>query len=138
MIGATAALSATPGMLGYGLSKVGAHHFIQTLGETTGKALTTKLKRKQARRLRRDSEYLDTLSVVGILPTTIDTPSNRDAMPNANFDKWTKPLDIAKELKFDDICDLLLSKTNVESDPTLPRQNYVFFHKFGGAVLGHF
>jgi len=98
VIGATAALSATPGMLGYGLSKVGAHHFIQTLGETTGKALTTKLKRKQARRLRRDSEYLDTLSVVGILPTTIDTPSNRDAMPNANFDKWTKPLDIAKEI----------------------------------------
>jgi len=31
------------------------------------------------------------------------------------------PLDIAKELKFDDIADLLLSKTNVESEPTLPK-----------------
>ena len=98
VIGATAALNATPGMLGYGLSKVGAHHFIQTLGETTGKAATTKKRRKEARRLRRDSEYLDTLSVVGILPTTIDTPSNRDAMPQANFDEWTKPFDIAKEI----------------------------------------
>ncbi len=31
------------------------------------------------------------------------------------------PLDIAKELKFDEIADLLLSKTNVESDPSLPK-----------------
>ena len=31
------------------------------------------------------------------------------------------PLDIAKELKFDDITDLLLSKTNMESDPSLPK-----------------
>jgi dihydropteridine reductase len=97
-IGATAALSPTAGMLGYGLSKVGAHHFIQTLGETTGMAVSTKARRRQARRLRKDSEYLDTLSVVGILPTTIDTPSNREAMPKANFDEWTKPIDIAKEI----------------------------------------
>ena len=31
------------------------------------------------------------------------------------------PLDIAKELNYDDIVDILLSKTNSETDPTLPQ-----------------
>lgn len=97
-IGATPALSPTPGMLAYGLSKVGVHHFVQTLGETTGKAVTTRSRRQKARRLRKNSEYLDTLSVIGILPTTLDTPNNRKQMPDADFDDWTKPKDIAKEI----------------------------------------
>jgi dihydropteridine reductase len=99
-IGSAPALAATPGMLAYGLSKAGTHHVIQTLGETTGKALTTRSKRQKARRLRRDSQYLDSLSVIGLLPTTIDTPNNRVAMPEANFADWTKPVDIANELGF--------------------------------------
>lgn len=41
---------------------------------------------------------MDTLSAIGILPTTIDTPSNRNAMEHADFDEWTKPEDIAKEI----------------------------------------
>jgi dihydropteridine reductase len=87
-------------MLGYGLSKVGAHHFVQTLGDSTGKAVTPKAKRKSSRKLqaRQHGEYLDSLTVVGILPTTIDTPSNRDAMPKADFNKWTQPGDIAQEI----------------------------------------
>lgn len=98
VIGAAAALSPTPGMLGYGLSKSGAHHFVQTLGEISGKSATTKSRRRTARKLRRQNEYLDTLSVVGILPTTIDTPSNRKAMPDHDFSQWTQPEDIAKEI----------------------------------------
>ena len=98
VIGATPALLPTPGMLGYGLSKVSVHHFVQTLGETTGKSSTTKSRRQKARRLRKNSAYSDTLSVVGILPTTIDTPNNRAAMPDADFQKWTNPGDIAKEI----------------------------------------
>jgi dihydropteridine reductase len=100
-IGATAALSSTPGMLGYGLSKVATHHYVQTLGETSGKAVTTKSKRKLARRIRNHSStqsYLNRLSVVGILPTTIDTPANRQAMPNEDFSQWTNSIDIAKEI----------------------------------------
>lgn len=85
-------------MLAYGLSKVGVHHFVQTLGEITGKAVTTRSRRQKARRLRKNSEYLDTLSVIGILPTTLDTPNNRTQMPDADFDDWTKPMDIAKEI----------------------------------------
>eukprot|EP00934_Nitzschia_sp_Nitz4_P004872 Nitzschia sp. Nitz4//scaffold57_size113557//47192//48202//NITZ4_003989-RA/size113557-augustus-gene-0.170-mRNA-1//1//CDS//3329554840//4862//frame0 len=98
VMGATVALSPTPGMMGYGISKAGAHHFVQTLGETTGKALTTRSRRQKARRLRKDRAYLDSLSVVSILPTTIDTPGNRKAMPQANFEGWTKPRDIAVEI----------------------------------------
>ncbi len=97
-IGATAALGSTPGMLGYGLAKVATHHYLTTLGESTGKAVTTKSKRRETRRLRLESDYLQRLSVVGILPTTIDTQANREAMPDANFDEWTKSIDIAKEI----------------------------------------
>jgi NAD(P)-dependent dehydrogenase (short-subunit alcohol dehydrogenase family) len=31
-----------------------------------------------------------------ILPRIIDTPANRQAMPKANFSKWTRPEDIAE------------------------------------------
>ena len=97
-IGATAALGGTPGMLGYGLSKVATHHYLTTLGETTGKAITHKSKRRETRQLRLSSGYLQKLSVVGILPTTIDTQANREAMPEANFDEWTKSIDICREI----------------------------------------
>lgn len=30
-----------------------------------------------------------------IVPSTIDTPQNRAAMPNADFSKWEKPSEIA-------------------------------------------
>jgi dihydropteridine reductase len=98
VIGATAALSATPGMLGYGLAKAGTHHFIQTMGASTGKSLESKGKRKAGRRVRQCAENLDTMSVIGILPTIIDTPSNRVNNPKADFRLWTKPRDIAAEI----------------------------------------
>lgn len=98
VMGATAALSPTPGMMGYGLSKSASHHFIQTLGAMTGRAAGHKAKRKQTKKIRQPSPYLDTMTVVGILPTMIDTPSNRDADPTADFDAWTKPIDISKEI----------------------------------------
>jgi len=103
-IGATAALGPTPGMMGYGLSKVATHHFVQTLGGLTTKSVATKSARQLARRLRREttgsgnSSYLNGLSVIGILPTTIDTPMNREAMPQADFSQWTKSIDISKEI----------------------------------------
>lgn len=97
-IGATAALSPTPGMLGYGLAKAATHHLVRTLGASTGKSLDSKSIRKQGRSVRRQLPALDELSVVGILPTTIDTPMNRKNNPKANFDEWTKPTDIAREI----------------------------------------
>lgn len=38
--------------------------------------------------------------VNSVLPSIIDTLPNRDAMPNANFDMWPKPEDIARVILF--------------------------------------
>ncbi|MFZ0393212.1 MAG: SDR family NAD(P)-dependent oxidoreductase [Terracidiphilus sp.] len=38
--------------------------------------------------------------VNSILPSIIDTPANRKAMPDANFDAWPKPEDIAMVILF--------------------------------------
>lgn len=35
-----------------------------------------------------------------VVPSTIDTPQNRKAMPNANFSDWIKPEDIAQIIYF--------------------------------------
>ncbi|MBI5857548.1 MAG: SDR family NAD(P)-dependent oxidoreductase [Sphingobacteriales bacterium] len=35
-----------------------------------------------------------------IVPSTIDTPQNRKAMPDANFDSWVKPEDIANSIYY--------------------------------------
>jgi NAD(P)-dependent dehydrogenase (short-subunit alcohol dehydrogenase family) len=34
-----------------------------------------------------------------VLPEIIDTPANREAMPNANFYSWSNPLDIADKIE---------------------------------------
>lgn len=98
VLGATAALAPTPGMLGYGLAKAAAHHFTRTVGASTGKSLESKAMRKLGRSTRKNIESLDNLTVIGILPTTIDTPANRRLMPRSDSDHWTKPIDIAKEI----------------------------------------
>ncbi len=36
------------------------------------------------------------INSIVIAPSTIDTPQNRTAMPNADFSKWNKPNDIAQ------------------------------------------
>lgn len=97
-IGATAALSSTPGMMAYGIAKAGAHHLVQTMGACTGKNLEPKVKRDAGRKTRRLAENMDTMSCIGILPTTIDTVSNRQAMPNSDYSTWTKPNDIAVQI----------------------------------------
>jgi len=102
VMGATAALSPTPGMLGYGLAKTASHHLVQTLGACTERSMVPKATRKAGRQARYNfgigAAALDSLSVVSILPTTIDTRANRKAMPDANFAQWTKPYDIATEI----------------------------------------
>jgi NAD(P)-dependent dehydrogenase (short-subunit alcohol dehydrogenase family) len=40
------------------------------------------------------------ITVNGVLPTTIDTPANRAAMPEADPSAWTKPESIAETLLF--------------------------------------
>ena len=85
-------------MLGYGLSKAAAHHVVRTMGATTGKSLESTRQQKAGRRFRQYAANLDTMSIIGLLPAIIDTPSNRKFQPTADFIMWTKPIHIAKEI----------------------------------------
>ncbi|MEF3273649.1 MAG: SDR family NAD(P)-dependent oxidoreductase [Chloroflexus sp.] len=40
------------------------------------------------------------ITVNAVLPSVIDTPANRAAMPNASFDRWVKPAEIAAVIHF--------------------------------------
>jgi NAD(P)-dependent dehydrogenase (short-subunit alcohol dehydrogenase family) len=35
-----------------------------------------------------------------VLPGTIDTPENRQAMPNADYDRWVTPKEVADVILF--------------------------------------
>ena len=56
-------------MIAYALAKTGVHYLATTLAQ---------------RMVSNDS------TVVTMLPETIDTATNREAMPSADFSKWTK------------------------------------------------
>jgi NAD(P)-dependent dehydrogenase (short-subunit alcohol dehydrogenase family) len=48
-----------------------------------------------------DAEYRgDRIRVNAILPSVIDTPANRSSMPDADFDSWVKPVEIARAIRF--------------------------------------
>jgi dihydropteridine reductase len=81
LTGADAALSPTPTMLAYGITKAATHHLIASLVPASS------------------GLPKDTV-VVGILPICLDTPTNRKSMPNANFDDWT-PLPVVASLLYD-------------------------------------
>jgi len=83
IIGASAALSPTPGMIGYGSAKTAAHHYLQTYAHTPSS-------------IRNDT------TAVGILPLMLDTPSNRAMIGEDEGDErygtMVKPESIAKEI----------------------------------------
>ena len=48
-----------------------------------------------------DAEYRqDGIRVNAIIPSVIDTPANRESMPDADFDKWVTPDEIAAVVRF--------------------------------------
>ncbi len=67
-------------MLGYQISKLSVHNLTDILIQN--KTLLPK-----------------DVKLVTILPSTIDTESNRKAMPDSDFTKWTKPEVIATTIK---------------------------------------
>lgn len=42
----------------------------------------------------------DRIRVNAVLPTTIDTPQNREAMPHADTSRWVKPSEVAEAMAF--------------------------------------
>jgi NAD(P)-dependent dehydrogenase (short-subunit alcohol dehydrogenase family) len=78
-VGAGAAVKAGAGMGPYAASKSGVHRLTE--------ALADELVREQ-------------VTVNAILPSIIDTPTNRADMPDADFSNWVKPDAIADVIKF--------------------------------------
>ncbi len=78
-IGAGGAIKADMGMAAYAASKSGVHRLTEALA----------------------TELSDTnVTVNAILPSIIDTPTNRADMPDANFANWVKPDAIAQVIAF--------------------------------------
>ncbi|MDQ6806732.1 MAG: SDR family NAD(P)-dependent oxidoreductase [Actinomycetota bacterium] len=78
-VGTRAALRPFPGAAGYVSSKAAVIAFVNALAV----------------------EYRDDrIRANAILPSVIDTPGNRAAMPDADFDRWVKPAEIAGGIAF--------------------------------------
>lgn len=78
-IGAKGGLKAASGMSAYSASKAGVINFTQALAE-------------EGRR--------HNITANAVVPGIIDTPDNRQAMPDADFEKWVKPEAIAELILF--------------------------------------
>lgn len=78
LTGAKPALTATPGMIGYGMAKAAVHQLTKSLA-SSGSGLP------------------ENSLVISILPITLDTPMNRKWMPNADTTTWT-PLEFVADL----------------------------------------
>jgi NAD(P)-dependent dehydrogenase (short-subunit alcohol dehydrogenase family) len=78
-IGAGAAIHADAGMGAYAASKAGVHRLTEALA----------------------AELADSrITVNAVLPTIIDTPANREAMPDADNSNWIQPQAIAEVIHF--------------------------------------
>jgi len=73
LTGAHAALSPTPGLLAYGISKAATHHLVKSIAQE-------------------GSGMPKGSTAIAILPILLDTPQNRKDIPDGKFDDWT-PLD---------------------------------------------
>lgn len=77
-IGAKGALSAAMGMGAYAASKAGVHRLTEALAE----------------------EYKGRVTVNAVLPSIIDTPTNRKDMPDADFTKWVTADEVTATILF--------------------------------------
>eukprot|EP00834_Sanchytrium_tribonematis_P005112 NODE_289_length_10645_cov_0.615115.p6 type:complete len:216 gc:universal NODE_289_length_10645_cov_0.615115:1043-396(-) len=77
LFGAEAGRDATPGMIGYGMSKAATHHLVSSLAA--------------------DINFPG--KVACLLPITLDTPSNRKYMGDQDTSTWTPMPLIAKEIE---------------------------------------
>jgi NAD(P)-dependent dehydrogenase (short-subunit alcohol dehydrogenase family) len=78
-VGANGAVKAAAGTGAYAASKAGVHRLTESLAE--------ELKNRG-------------VTVNAVLPSIIDTPANRADMPNAAFDRWVAPADLAAVILF--------------------------------------
>ena len=78
-VGARAALAPFSGGAAYAISKAAVLALVRSL----------------------DAEYRDDgVRANAVLPSVIDTPANRAASPDADFDRWVQPAEIARVIRF--------------------------------------
>jgi NAD(P)-dependent dehydrogenase (short-subunit alcohol dehydrogenase family) len=78
-VSARAALRPFPGAAGYITGKAAVLALVQAL----------------------DTEYkAEGVRCNAVLPSVIDTPANREATPDADFERWVEPAEIAKVIRF--------------------------------------
>lgn len=76
-VGSRVGVAPTAGLSAYGVSKAGVNALIQTIAqEVADKGITANV----------------------VLPSVIDTPGNRKAMPDADPSQWVKPEAIARQI----------------------------------------
>jgi dihydropteridine reductase len=68
-------------MIQYQLSKNSVHYLTDILTKTK-------------------NELPENTKLITILPDTIDTEINRKSMPDADFSKWTSPVQISEKIKY--------------------------------------
>jgi NAD(P)-dependent dehydrogenase (short-subunit alcohol dehydrogenase family) len=78
-VGANGALKASGGMGPYAASKAGVHSLTESLA---------------------DELKADDVTVNAVLPSILDTPTNRADMPKADFAAWVAPADLAAVMLF--------------------------------------
>lgn len=78
-IGAKPAIETTVGKFAYSFSKAGVVNLMQTLAE---------------------EHKAQDITFNTIIPSTIDTPANRESMQNQDFSAWVKPQEIAETCLF--------------------------------------
>ena len=93
-VSAKAALEPFPGAAGYISAKAAVLAFVRAL----------------------DAEYRDaSVRANAILPSVIDTPANREAMPDSDWSKWVAPEQIARVVRF-----LVADDSEVTSGAAVP------------------
>lgn len=79
LVGARGGITPVPGAAAYAVAKSGVHALTQAIAsEVCGR----------------------NINVNAVLPGIIDTPANRQAMPDADFSQWVKPEDLAQVILF--------------------------------------
>ncbi len=78
-VAARPVVAPAPGMIAYVASKAGVASLAQSLAPEL---------------------LAEHILINAVLPSTIDTPANRKAMPKADHDRWPKPAEIAETIAF--------------------------------------
>src|SRR5262249_38050179 len=76
-------------------SRAAVQPFPGAAGYVTSKAAVLALVDAMAAEYKNDG-----IRVNAVLPSVIDTPANRAGMPDADFDKWVTPAQIAGVIRF--------------------------------------